>query len=607
MRALRARRGQQGAILVAVALVVTCAAMGAVLMTMNAASANKRAETERHATRARYLARGGLDVVQQLIADRFFRTNATQAETSYLIESFEQVAGLFEEANVVKLGAHDITYGIRELDAPRAGKTEEGLNAFFIPIEIESVASVPGAQATARRMVVLTFVPVYQFAAFYDMDLEIWPGPAMVLNGPVHTNGDLYVGADRSITFDTNYIHAAGSFYQSRAYAPIPNSQPVMIRRWVEDPTSPGAPIEYEQLPTRDQMSAQGIASTNGLDSLFPGFDGDGDGLFLSAGDEKPFASKALELFTASGSGGRSTLATGEHGVKTVALPQMSSKAPFVETEPGTGGWDYDPITGDHSPSAHGNYVRGPYHEQAGLKILLAQDGTWSAVDGNGLDVTSRLAGAVRLSSVADVREKGNVKVAVIDIAALQASGQFPANGLLYLAALGDTPLDGSRGFLLEGGAELPAPFTTITDNFLYVQGDYNIVDKKPAAVVADVVNLLSNAWDGSKSLASGKPAARETTYNMAIVSGFRASVEGQYSGGFENMPRFHETWSGVRCNITGSFVALWEPAYSREPRDASAYDPPERHWSYDTAFDDFDNLPPFTPFLLQFAAAAEY
>lgn len=599
------RPGQRGAILVVVAMVVTCAAMGAVLMTMNAASANKRAETERHATRARYLARGGLDVVQQLIADGFFRTNATEASTSYLIESFEEVKGLFEGTNVVKLGEHEVTYAVRELDAPTTGKTEDGLNAFFLPIEIETVASVPGARSTARRMVVLTFVPVYQFAAFFDMDLEIWPGPAMVLNGPVHTNGDLYVGADTSITFDTNYIHAAGSLYQSRAYAPIPNEKPVMIRRWVDEPRS--EPADYVQLPTRDQMAALGIATVNGMDSLFPGFDGDGDGLFLSKGDEKPFASKAVELYQAASSHGGATLATGEHGAKALALPQMSSKAPFVATEPGTGGWDYDPATGAYASSPNGDYVRGPYHEQAGLKILLAQDGSWSAVDGNGLDVTSALRGVVRLDSVADVREKDDVKVAVIDVQALNASGQFPSNGLLYLAAVGDTPLDGSRGFLLEGGAELAAPLTTISDNFLYVQGDYNTVDKKPAAVVADVVNLLSNAWDGTKELGSRKPAARATTYNMAIVSGFRASEPGQYSGGFENMPRFHETWSGVDCHITGSFVALWEPAYSHEPRDASAYDPPNRHWAYDKSFDDFDSLPPFTPFLLQFATAAEY
>jgi len=499
----RANAERRGAILVIVALVVIFAAMGAVLMTMNAASSNQRAETERHSTRARFLARGALEVVQQLVADRFFRTNATQASTSYLIESFDQVKGLFDETNVAKIGEHEVTYQIRELDDPTAGKTTDGLNAFLLPIEIRTDASVPGAKATARRMVVLTFVPVYQFAAFFDMDLEIWPGPAMVLNGPVHTNGNLYVGADTSITFDTNYIHAAGSFYQSRAYAPIPNAKPVMIRRWVDDPNSSSTPAEYVQLPTKDQMAADGILTTNGMDSLFPGFDRDGDGLFLSAGDQKPFGSAAVELFKTSSSSSSATLQTGEHGVKSIALPQMSSKAPFVATEPGTGGWDYDPKTGEYSASADGDYVRGPYHEQAGLKILLAPDGTWTAVDGNGIDVTARLGGVVHLGSVADVREKNDVKVAEIDMRALAASGEFPPNGLLYLAAVGDTPKDGSRGFLVKHGAELAE--------------------------------------------------------------------------------------------------------YSVEPRDASAYDPPNRHWAYDTSFNDFDSLPPFTPFLLQFAAAAEY
>src|SRR5690606_13977337 len=39
-------------------------------------------------------------------------------------------------------------------------------------------------------------VPIFQFAAFYNKDLEINPGPDMTLNGRVHANGNLYLTSD---------------------------------------------------------------------------------------------------------------------------------------------------------------------------------------------------------------------------------------------------------------------------------------------------------------------------------------------------------------------------------------------------------------------------
>jgi hypothetical protein len=37
-------------------------------------------------------------------------------------------------------------------------------------------------------------LPLFQWAAFYDKDLEILPSPGFTLNGPVHTDADLYLG-----------------------------------------------------------------------------------------------------------------------------------------------------------------------------------------------------------------------------------------------------------------------------------------------------------------------------------------------------------------------------------------------------------------------------
>jgi len=51
-----------------------------------------------------------------------------------------------------------------------------------------------GAIAIIRMDIKNRLIPLFQFAAFYKDDLEIFPGADMTLNGPVHTNADLYIG-----------------------------------------------------------------------------------------------------------------------------------------------------------------------------------------------------------------------------------------------------------------------------------------------------------------------------------------------------------------------------------------------------------------------------
>lgn len=51
-----------------------------------------------------------------------------------------------------------------------------------------------GAIAIIQMDIKNRLIPLFQFAAFYKDDLEIFPGPPMILNGPVHSNKHLYIG-----------------------------------------------------------------------------------------------------------------------------------------------------------------------------------------------------------------------------------------------------------------------------------------------------------------------------------------------------------------------------------------------------------------------------
>ena len=112
-----------------------------------------------------------------------------------------------------------------------------------------------------------------------------------------------------------------------------------------------------------------------------------------------------------------------------------------------------------------------------------------------------------------------------------------------------------------------------------------------PCAIIADAINLLSNAWDGSK-VKGTVPSAKNTTYNTAIMSGNQltkydtGSFDNGYNGGLQNLPRFHENWGGINCNIAGAFVNLWRSQIATGVYGKSGvYSPPKRFWDFDQQF----------------------
>ena len=149
----------------------------------------------------------------------------------------------------------------------------------------------------------------------------------------------------------------------------------------------------------------------------------------------------------------------------------------------------------------------------------------------------------------------------------------------------------------MTNGAELQGPLTIVSEDPVFIHGDFNTVDKKAAAVMADAVNLLSSAWDDTKT--PGRiPVAVETQYNLALVTGNVPTADGgAYSGGFENLPRFHEDWTGVTARVRGSFVSMFASEIAKGSWGTThVYSPPLRDWRYDPTFTDPNALPPFTP-----------
>ncbi|MCX6551124.1 MAG: hypothetical protein NTY02_08990 [Acidobacteria bacterium] len=166
-------------------------------------------------------------------------------------------------------------------------------------------------------------------------------------------------------------------------------------------------------------------------------------------------------------------------------------------------------------------------------------------------------------------------------------------------------------------GTSIIAPgLTVVTENPLYVQGDYNASanfagSHAAAAVLADAVTLLSNNWSDRRSFVSpydpGQRSGIETWYRMAVIAGkglsFPHPTAGNpyqdfgTDGGVHNFLRLLEAWAGT-VHYRGSLASFY---YNRQAVGTykcctNVYSPSTRDYQFDTDFLTPALLPPQTP-----------
>ncbi|MBN1442369.1 MAG: hypothetical protein JXA90_06645, partial [Planctomycetes bacterium] len=428
-------------------------------------------------------------------------------------------------AGTVAIAGVDQAYTARTIGDSFIRTDPDGVFSTVQPYLVMASANEGNGYATVERIIDLTATPLFQYMIFYDDDLELLPGPNMILEGRVHANGDIYVGCGGTLTVDSDYFRCTGDILRKRKNDGSESTGTVNIK--VQGDTT------FKTL-------------TNAEDAEY--------------GD---WTNYALDRW-------KGTVQDGSHGVKEIAVPDIGSIKAF-------------------RPDGS----KGYFHENAGLVIVDDR-----VYDGAGNPIN--LAGIVTEKSMYDARERKTVTVTEIDMAQLNASGHFPANGLIY-AYRTDADSAHPNGVRLVNGEQLAGSLTVASEDPIYVKGDFNTLEKKGCAVISDAVNLLSGSWsDTGGTMQKASP----TWYNMAMITGNVPTPDGggDYSGGFENLPRFHENWNNVKATIRGSFINMFESEIAKSPWGLSGvYNPPIRDWRYDPDLRDMKNLPPFTPNAISF------
>lgn len=92
-----------------------------------------------------------------------------------------------------------------------------------IPVYSKVTVSQPGAgppiSAYVSETISIRGAPLFAHAIFYNMDLELSPGPTMVISGPVHANGNIWASSGgSSLTFQSS-VTCTGNIYHAYKWA----------------------------------------------------------------------------------------------------------------------------------------------------------------------------------------------------------------------------------------------------------------------------------------------------------------------------------------------------------------------------------------------------
>ena len=391
----------------------------------------------------------------------------------------------------------------------------------------------------------ITYVPLFLFAIFYDPVMEIAPGPFMQVNGRVHANGDAYFQSGAGLDF----------------LAPVTIAGRVRYGRHAESgEAGAGGDVRF----TRD----------GSLLSMRRA--GDPDGWLTSTDADWATAAQARW-----GSGLRDQ----SHGVNPLSLPIPNTIDPHAIIERA------DPA--NDSPSLQ----QEKFEYKAGLKIEVRPNGTLRATNAAGNVVPlsypnpsnpSQTKQIATQTTFFDARENKTVRSIDINMGNLRESGISPGNGIVYVA---NERSGGSLNVVrLQNAARLPSSvsggFTLASSNPVYLQGNYNTVNKTLAMVAADALTILSNNWLDSRATNYSQRTGTATEINAVCLQGTVPTEDGNYSGGVENYFRFLEQWNNADLRFSGSIINMWDSqmALAHWRYGSPVYTAPTRRWSGDTA-----------------------
>ncbi|HBF35260.1 TPA: hypothetical protein DDW35_11935 [Candidatus Sumerlaeota bacterium] len=469
--------------------------------------------------------------------------------------------------------------------------------------QTNGLAVTPGVVLTEK--VVFTRTSLCNFAIFYDNDMEIAPGANMTVAGKVHSNGNMYLGGGGANLDITGKTTAVGKIYGGRysesgqgtsgtgSAVSIANASGNLTSMYRNDTTSAGWIDSLDS-----DWYSKAISTWGGQvqDAAFSVTSQDIEGLSDSDTSDNTNANHTIIDSSSSSSSAF---------VKQAGLIISSS----VTSVNGT------TASGTVSAvDATGKTVYLNYYTLNGVTYATNRaTGSTVSTTVNGKTVSATVNSVVSTSAFYNAREGKTVASVNVDVgkiataaAATQTdtyssgsstygtvTGQYsvlPSNGIIYINN-STTVSSAEVGVRLTDAATLPVPTTVtglsfVSDDPMYVQGDYNTTNATLSMVAGDAVTLLSNNWSDQSSSGYSKGTSSSTAYNAVFINGIVASANSKYSGGVENYFRLLENWDSKTLTFKGSILELFKSTTATSPWTANSgyYNAPKRSWTWDSA-----------------------
>lgn len=499
------------------------------------------------------------------------------------------------QGNVGKTYVNQISTYTGPLPIAYSNRTTSLAPVYRIVSNAKPLNGVSGATGTAQEDIMLALIPLTAYAIFYNGLLEFSTCATMVVNGAVHSNTNIYVGAGGGATLTFHNSVTASGIVE----APDNNGASwgkSNLGQWTNFYSGWSTSFSTNfinrlatvqvSIPMTNTHSLIEVPSTNDASTV--------------AGQQRLY-NQAQVILTVS-----NLNATDPYTTNIVVAIQVQ-KAPSASTVPGA----------DPSPT-----------------IVTYTNPTPAVLSNNlpFLSLTNRFYdGRESKTNITTQIDLGKYKTWLTNSTG-PVVGKFPANGssgyptILFVNENRNTSTQGGHKMdvvRITNGIAPPSNgglgFSIATPDPLYVWGNYNQTNSSllgttntasgtvPAALMSDALTILASTWSDATSLSTGYTtsgsafSATDTTINAAILTGIVPSTgtdSSHFSGGVHNLPRLLQDWGGVNLTINTSIINLFNSTQATGvfQNPGVYYTPPTRKFSYDLNFSDPTKVPPGIP-----------
>lgn len=264
------RRRTKGSALLTVIVFTAIGAMlvGSVLFW--ASTHNQTVQRRFEFARAQYAAEAGVDKVFAQIRASLFSTGQApnQSDCNKIATNAVPVSSdsaQFADYRYLNINGQPDRLTVSVVGSPSVqpitSGTLAGLNALIMPYQIVSRVSTVGRPVSLttgiQRDLQIQSIPIFQFAIFYDLDMEIENGPPMTVNGKVHSNRNAFLAPGSTLTFQDNVTVVndlfnnpmPGDTHQSSWIAPTYETPPIAGASPLNLPIHSSNPHDLIELP----------------------------------------------------------------------------------------------------------------------------------------------------------------------------------------------------------------------------------------------------------------------------------------------------------------------------------------------------------------------